>query len=189
MKKIFLSLSSLTLVTLSFAQPAMWGTPVAPRPESEALAQSVPIADVHMHFNIMRQTVEQMLQRMQQGNIRWGGGVGDYTDDMQVALGNRYILAIGQTEFTKVLMSSGEKGLQNLEHLVKLAALVRYILTTKLQQVSTIHLEGQFHWKALWFSECTKLPMNTRALFKFITTKAFAQSIRSLPCHSAIQNL
>ena len=116
MKKIFLSLSSLTLVTLSFAQPAMWGTPVAPRPESEALAQSVPIADVHMHFNIMRQTVEQMLQRMQQGNIRWGGGVGDYTDDMQVALGNRYILAIGQTEFTKVLMSSGEKGLQNLEH-------------------------------------------------------------------------
>lgn len=117
MKKIFLSLSSLTLVTLSFAQPAMWGTPVAPRPESEELAQSVPIADVHMHFNVRgRQTVEQMLQRMKEGNVQWGGGVGDYTGDMQAALGDRYLPAIGQTEFTKVLMSSGEKGLQNLEH-------------------------------------------------------------------------
>jgi predicted TIM-barrel fold metal-dependent hydrolase len=28
----------------------MWGTPVAPRPESEALAQTVPIADVHKGF-------------------------------------------------------------------------------------------------------------------------------------------
>lgn len=117
MKKLFLSLSSLALTSLSFAQPAMWGTPVAPRPESEALAQSVPIADVHMHFNVKgQQTAEQMLQRMQTSNIRWGGGVGDYTGEMQAALGDRYIPAIGQTEFTKVLMSGGEKGLQNLEH-------------------------------------------------------------------------
>ena len=71
MKKLYLSLSSLTLTILSYAQPAMWGTPVAPRPESEALAQSVPIADVHMHFNVNRQPVGQMLQRMQEGNIRW----------------------------------------------------------------------------------------------------------------------
>jgi predicted TIM-barrel fold metal-dependent hydrolase len=117
MKKLFLSLGSLTLASFSFAQPAMWGTPVAPRPESEALAQSVPIADVHMHFNVKgRQTAEQMLQRLQEGNIRWGGGVGDYSGDMQVALGDRYLPAIVQTEFTIVLMSSGEKGLQNLEH-------------------------------------------------------------------------
>ena len=117
MKKFFLSLSSLALATLSFAQPAIWGTPAAPRPESEALAQSVPIADVHMHFNVKgRQTAEQMLQRMQEGNVRWGGGVGDYSGDMQVALGDRYIPAIGQIEFTKVLMASGEKGLQNIEH-------------------------------------------------------------------------
>jgi hypothetical protein len=57
-----------------------------------------------------------MLQHMQEGNIRWGGGVGDYTGDMQAALGDRYLPAIGQAEFTKVLLSSGEKGLQNLEH-------------------------------------------------------------------------
>jgi Tat protein secretion system quality control protein TatD with DNase activity len=117
MKKLFLSLSGLLLTTLSFAQPALWGTPVAPRPESEALAQSVPIADVHMHFNPKgRQTVEQMIQRMQDGNIRWGGAVGDYSGDMQAALGDRYLPAIGQAEFTKVLLSSGEQGLLNLEH-------------------------------------------------------------------------
>jgi len=117
MKKSFIILSSMALTTLLHAQPASWGTPVAPRPESEALAQSVPIADVHMHFDLRgRQSVEQMLQRMKDGNVRWGGGVGDYTGDMQAALGGRYLPAIGQTEFTKVLMSSGEQGLQNLEH-------------------------------------------------------------------------
>ena len=105
------------MTTVSFAQPALWGTPVAPRPESEALAQSVPIADVHMHFNPKgRQTVEQMVQRMQEGNVRWGGAVGDYTSDMQAVLGDRYIAAIGQAEFTKVVLSSGEKGMQNIEH-------------------------------------------------------------------------
>ena len=120
MKKLFLSLSSLTLVTLSFAQPAMWGTPVAPRPESVALAQSVPIADVHMHFNVKgQQTAEQMLQRMQTSNIRWGGGVGDYTGEMQAALGDRYIPAIGQTEFTKVLMSSGFPWISAVSMLVR----------------------------------------------------------------------
>jgi Tat protein secretion system quality control protein TatD with DNase activity len=117
MKKLFLSLGGFLLTTVSFAQPALWGTPVAPRPESEALAQSVPIADVHMHFNPKgRQTVEQMVQRMQEGNVRWGGAVGDYTSDMQAVLGDRYIAAIGQAEFTKVVLSSGEKGMQNIEH-------------------------------------------------------------------------
>jgi predicted TIM-barrel fold metal-dependent hydrolase len=116
MQKILLSLSGLALSTLLHAQPAMWGTPVAPRPESEALAQSVSIADVHMHFNPIRQTVEQMMKRLQDGNIRWGGGVGDYSGDMHAALGDRFIAAIGQAEFTKVVLSSGEKGLQNIEH-------------------------------------------------------------------------
>jgi hypothetical protein len=67
MRKILFSLTGLALSTMMHAKPAMWGTPVAPRPESEALAQSVPIADVHMHFNPIRQTVEQMMKRMQDG--------------------------------------------------------------------------------------------------------------------------
>ena len=98
------------------AQPSTWGTPVGPRPESEALAKSVPIADVHMHFDIFRQPVEKMLQRMKDNNVRWGGGVGDYSSDMQAALGAHYIPALGNSEFTKVLLMNGEQGLQNLEH-------------------------------------------------------------------------
>lgn len=106
----------LTSATIANAQVSAHGTPVAPRPESEALAQSVPIADVHMHFDIGRQSVGQMLQLMKDNNVRWGGGVGDYTGDMQAALGANYLPAIGQAEFTKVLMSSGEQGLQNIDH-------------------------------------------------------------------------
>lgn len=108
----------LALVGASWAQaqPASWGSPVGPRPESEALAQSVPIADVHMHFDPDRQTADQMLQLMQSVHVRWGGGVGDYAAQLQSALGARYIPALGQAQFTKVLMSSGESGLQNLEH-------------------------------------------------------------------------
>ena len=117
MKNSFLIFSSLLLTTLSFAQPVMWGAPVAPRPESEALAQSVPIADVHMHFLPRdRLTVAQLMQRMQGSHVRWGGGAGIYSTEMQAALGANYISALGFKEFSQVLMSSGEKGLQNLEH-------------------------------------------------------------------------
>jgi Tat protein secretion system quality control protein TatD with DNase activity len=101
---------------LLLAQPAFWGTPVGPRAESQALAQSVPIADVHMHFDGFRQPVEQMLQRMKDSNVRWGGAVGDYSKEFQIVLGSNYIAALGNAEFTKVLMMSGEQGLQNLEH-------------------------------------------------------------------------
>lgn len=110
------SVLSAWLMSLAQAQPASWGVPVAPRPESEALAQSVPIADVHMHFDIARQTVDQMVRRMNESHVRWGGGVGDYSPELQNALGSRYIAALGQAEFTQVLMSSGEQGLQNADH-------------------------------------------------------------------------
>jgi hypothetical protein len=78
-----------------------------------ALAQSVPIADVHMHFDIERQAVAQMMQRMKESNVRWGGGVGDNTGELQAALGAYYLPAIGQAEFTKVLLATGEQGLLN----------------------------------------------------------------------------
>jgi hypothetical protein len=116
MKKILTTIGCLAWVMLAQAQPAAWGYPVGPRPESEALAQSVPIADVHMHFDIGRQSVAQMMQRMKDNNVRWGGGVGDYTADIKVALGANYLPALGQAEFTKVLLSTGEQGLLNIEH-------------------------------------------------------------------------
>jgi hypothetical protein len=114
----FLS-ATLTLVvcqSVAIAQPGSWGTPVAPRPESQALAKSVPIADVHMHFDGARQPVAEMLQKMKDNKVFWGGGVGDYSDEMQLALGANYIASLGQAAFTQVLQSHGEQGLQNLEH-------------------------------------------------------------------------
>jgi hypothetical protein len=117
LRKNVLAISwSLVFVSLTYAQPASWGVPVGARSESEALAQLVPIADMHMHFDIGRQPVAQMVQRMKDNKVRWGGGVGDYAADLQTALGANYIAAMGQAEFTKVLMSSGEQGLQNTDH-------------------------------------------------------------------------
>lgn len=116
MKAILLIFFAVAMAALSHAQPASWGEPVGPRPESELLAQSVPIADVHMHYDIRQQSANQMLQRMKDNGVRWGGGVGDYAPEMQVALGKNYIAAIGQAEFTRVLFSGGEQGLQNVEH-------------------------------------------------------------------------
>ncbi len=116
MRNLISTLVGLVLTPSLHAQPAHWGSPVGPRPESEALAQSVPIADVHMHFDIRHQSVEQMLRRVKESNVRWGGGVGDYAADMHAAWGANYIPALGQAEFTKVLMTSGESGLLNAEH-------------------------------------------------------------------------
>lgn len=117
MKKILMSLTSLAFSTLLYAQSASWGSPVAPRPESEALAQSVPIADVHMHFLPRdRLTVAQTLQLLKDNNVRWSGGAGIYSAEMQAGLGANYIPAIGFKEFSQVLLSSGEKGLLNAEH-------------------------------------------------------------------------
>jgi predicted TIM-barrel fold metal-dependent hydrolase len=53
---------------------------------------------------------------MQESNVRWGGGAGLYSTEMQDALGAHYISALGFKEFTQVLMTSGEKALQNIEH-------------------------------------------------------------------------
>lgn len=120
-KKIATAMLCWVWVILAQAQPASWGYPVGPRPESVALAQTVPIADVHMHFDIERQAVGQMMQRMKENNVRWGGGVGDYTGNLQLALGENYLPAIGQAEFTKVLLTTGEQGLLNSEHPVFVA--------------------------------------------------------------------
>ena len=116
MRCVIAMVVGLTWASLVHAQSGAWGSPVGPRSESLTLAQSVPIADVHMHFDAGRQPVAQMLQRMKDSQVRWGGGVGDYSTDMQSALGAHYIAAIGQAEFTQVLMANGETGLQNLAH-------------------------------------------------------------------------
>lgn len=117
MVKIFLVLVGLTLSTLLHAQSVAWGSPVQPRPESQALAQSVPIADVHMHFQPRdRLTTAQIMQLLKDNNVRWSGGAGIYNAEMQAELGASYISAIGFKEFTQVLLSSGQKELLNAEN-------------------------------------------------------------------------
>lgn len=85
--------------------------------ESLELAKFVPIADVHMH------TVDRFTsfhkEQMDRNNVKWGGGVGPTgkappsTQDMQIALGNRYFYGLGQSEFTHVFFSAGPEGLTN----------------------------------------------------------------------------
>jgi hypothetical protein len=88
----------------------------SPTPESIELARSIQIADVHMHT--VRGFDEQwLLDRMNRNNVQWGGAVGGqlFTDPTQVkaALGNRYIAAFGQAEFTHVVTTKGEAALLN----------------------------------------------------------------------------
>jgi predicted TIM-barrel fold metal-dependent hydrolase len=83
-----------------------------------SLANSIAIADVHMHLrnghdgNYYREA-------MKKNNVLWGGAVGGtFKDDplkIKAELGNQYIAAVGQKEFFGVLFSAGEKGLYDLE--------------------------------------------------------------------------
>lgn len=107
--------AALALSQSAIAQAPAWGTPVGPRPESQALALSVPIADVHMHFS-PRMTPAYLLRLMSESHVLWGGGVGDYDPTVQAALGDRYIPAIGQAEFARVLIRDGQDALLNVEH-------------------------------------------------------------------------
>lgn len=81
-------------------------------PQSNELAKNIPIADVHMH-TYMRNgpPAVQFKEQMDSNGIIWGGGVGDYREDVAQLLGKRYIPAIGQSEFMRVFFSQGEAGL------------------------------------------------------------------------------
>ena len=101
-----------TLVLLIWMPPSH----SRPPPESAELAKTVRIADVHMHT--VRGFDEQwLLGRMNRNNVYWGGAVGGqlFADPVQVKaeLGNRYISAFGQAEFTHVVTTKGEAALLN----------------------------------------------------------------------------
>jgi predicted TIM-barrel fold metal-dependent hydrolase len=92
----------------SFAQPSK---------ESIELAKSIPIADVHMHtFQHGARSAAWWLEKMDANNVKWGGAVGDYREDVRAVLGDRYIPAIGQLEFSQVFFSDGATGLTNLNN-------------------------------------------------------------------------
>lgn len=74
-----------------------------PTPESIALAKTIPIADAHMHtFRQNPRSATWWKEQMDANGVKWGGAVGDYREDVQAELGERYIPALGQTAFFKV---------------------------------------------------------------------------------------
>jgi predicted TIM-barrel fold metal-dependent hydrolase len=85
-----------------------------PTPQSIELAKTVSIADIHMHIYQQNPRSAKWWRDMMDANgIKWGGAVGDYREDVQAELGDRYIPAVGQAEFFKVFFKDGRSGLIN----------------------------------------------------------------------------
>lgn len=103
MPKKVLSIYLLILSGLVYAQPT---------PQSIELAKIVPIADVHMHtYQQNPRSATWWREMMDANGVKWGGAVGDYREDVQAELGDRYIPAVGQAEFFKVFFKEGRSGL------------------------------------------------------------------------------
>lgn len=103
MPKQVLSIFLLILSGLVYAQPT---------PQSIELAKIVPIADVHMHtYQQNPRSATWWREMMDANGVQWGGAVGDYREDVQAELGDRYIPAVGQAEFFKVFFKEGRSGL------------------------------------------------------------------------------
>lgn len=85
--------------------------------QSIELAKVVPIADVHMHtYQQNPRSATWWREMMDANGVQWGGAVGDYREDVQAELGDRYIPAVGQPEFFKVFFKDGRSGLSNPEN-------------------------------------------------------------------------
>ena len=105
MPKQVLSIFLLLLSGLVYAQPT---------PQSIELAKIVPIADVHMHtYQQNPRSATWWREMMDANGVKWGGAVGDYREDVQAELGDRYIPAVGQPEFFKVFFKEGRSGLMD----------------------------------------------------------------------------
>jgi hypothetical protein len=87
--------------------------------ESVELAKTIPIADVHMHTYFRGgPSASAFLEQMDKNNVRWGGAVGDYRDDVADKLKERYIPAVGQLEFMEVFFSRGASALTDEDNWV-----------------------------------------------------------------------
>ena len=112
-------------------------------PQSIELAKIVPIADVHMHtYQQNPRSAIWWREMMDANGVKWGGAVGDYREDVQAELGDRYIPAVGQPEFFKVFFREGRSGLvdPNNETFKDL-----YVRSEKLFAAGKIKGFGEFH--------------------------------------------
>lgn len=109
-KSVFLgSCFSLTLLTFnSFAQSS---------PVTVEFAKKIPIADVHMHtYQQNPRSAAWWKEQMDVNGVKWGGAVGDYREDVQAELKDRFIPAIGQIAFFKVFFKDNTRGLIDPEN-------------------------------------------------------------------------
>ena len=80
-------------------------------------ASELPIADAHMHaYEKSVSEAQWFLKKMDDLNVKWGGGVGTYSNEMADTLGPRYIPAYGQEEFMAAFKTGGEQALQDPKH-------------------------------------------------------------------------
>lgn len=132
MKKLVIALAF--VFSHSFAQPTA---------QSIELAKTISIADVHMHTYQQNPRSPKWWREMMDSNgIGWGGGVGDYREDVQAELGGRYIPTLGQPEFFKVFFKDGEIGLVDPENETFKNF---YIVSEKLFEEGKIKGLGEFH--------------------------------------------
>ncbi len=95
-----------------------------PNPESEKLAQEVPIADVHFHVEL-RFSVPDTVALFDRLNVRWAGAVGPINappgpgnamrDAFMKAMGDRYIPTLGQ-EITRIYFQGGVSAAEDAEN-------------------------------------------------------------------------
>lgn len=99
--------SGLAFVTSGYAQNV-----------SQALAEKVPIADVHRHVQRWV-SPEQLKQQMQEQNVGWSGAVGAPFGPWDTApyaqlLGKKYIATAGQVELSGIYAQHGASGLTDI---------------------------------------------------------------------------
>jgi len=112
-------------------------------PQSIELAKTVFIADVHMHtYQQNPRSAKWWREMMDANGVKWGGAVGDYREDVQAELGDRYIPAVGQAEFFKVFFKDGRSGLINPENETFKAL---YLRSEELFKEGKIKGFGEFH--------------------------------------------
>jgi predicted TIM-barrel fold metal-dependent hydrolase len=86
-------------------------------PVTIELAKNIPIADAHMHtYQQNPRSAVWWREQMDANNVKWGGAVGDYREDVQFELKDRFIPAIGQIDFFKVFFKDGSQGLMDPEN-------------------------------------------------------------------------
>ncbi len=81
---------------------------------------TMPIADVHLHVYDCKKAYinpNDMLEKLERNNVKWAGGVGDGGNKiLRQKLGDRYISAFGQCDWTGVFVKGGNEALEDLSN-------------------------------------------------------------------------